>query len=175
MAQTTKPPVVHCTYSRLVPIAELREHPANPNRHPDEQVRLLAKVIAGNGWRSPIVVSKLSGLITKGHGRLAAAKLAGFEVAPVDFQDYADEEAELTDMLADNRMSEMGEMDRGAVKDLIGRLDTGNTDLDLTGFSQAELERMMTEIAQPEAAAAGDGGAGDRETKCPKCGHRWSN
>lgn len=82
---------IHCAHDAEVAIADLKPNPANPNKHPDSQIALLAKIIKAQGWRNPIVVSNRSGLITKGHGRLAAALTLGATHAPVDYQDYASE------------------------------------------------------------------------------------
>lgn len=108
-------PQVLCAHDALVPVRDLRAHPANPNRHPDEQVALLANVIRGNGWRVPITVSSRSGYIVRGHARAAAARLLGLAVAPVDRQDYPDEAAELADLVADNKVAELADMDYQAV------------------------------------------------------------
>lgn len=66
-----------CAHDKIVPIKELRENPLNPNKHPDDQIRALAAIIKATGWRQPITVSTRSGLIVKGHGRLAAAEKTG--------------------------------------------------------------------------------------------------
>lgn len=69
---------IMCAYTDLVSVVSLVPNPRNPNKHSDEQIKLLAKIIKYQGWRDPIVVSKRSGFITKGHGRLMAAKLNGW-------------------------------------------------------------------------------------------------
>src|SRR5210317_705394 len=70
-------PPVNCAYGELVPLEKLVPNPRNPNQHPQSQVALLAKVIAHQGRRSPIAVSKRSGFIVSGHGRYEAAKALG--------------------------------------------------------------------------------------------------
>ena len=80
---------VFCAHDAIVPIKDLRPNPKNPNQHPPEQIKLLASIIRATGWRAPITVSKRSGLVTKGHGRLMAAQLDDLADAPVDYQDYA--------------------------------------------------------------------------------------
>lgn len=80
---------VACAHTEIWPLEKFVPHPRNPNRHPAEQLRLLGKVIISNGWRSPVCVSRRSGFVIKGHGRLEAARMAGLESAPVDLQDYA--------------------------------------------------------------------------------------
>ena len=137
---------VFCSYTRMVDISELKPNPRNPNTHPDEQVKLLANIIAKAGWRSPIVVSKRSGYITKGHGRLAAAKLIGAKSVPVDEQDYPDESSEMADMVADNRIAELSEFDRATLKDILQDLDTGAFDMLMTGFDNAAIEALMTAL-----------------------------
>ncbi len=141
---------VYCSHSKLVKLNQLKPNPANPNKHPPEQIALLAKIIAAQGWRNPIVVSNRSGLIVKGHGRLDAAIALKFKVAPVDYQDYASESEELADMIADNRIAELAEADRSMLRELAEQLDDGAFDMDLTGFDQDALEELMT-AAPPES------------------------
>ncbi len=81
-------PVIHCAFDKLISVEELKPHPRNPNKHPKDQIRLLAHIMKAQGIRRPIVVSRRSGLITIGHGRLEAAKLNGWQIYPVDFQEY---------------------------------------------------------------------------------------
>lgn len=63
----------------MVDIEKLVGNPRNPNKHPQNQIELLAKIIKAQGWRNPIVVSRRSGFVVKGHGRLEAARLLGLE------------------------------------------------------------------------------------------------
>src|SRR5438128_1748866 len=102
---------VHCAHTRMARLDELNPNPRNPNQHPPEQVKLLAKIIQTTGWRASIVVSKRSGLITKGHGRYAAAQLLGVDSAPIDEQHYESDAAELADLIADNQIAEMASLD----------------------------------------------------------------
>ena len=65
---------VFCAHDAIVPLKDLRPNPKNPNQHPPEQIKLLASIIRATGWRGPITVSKRSGYIVKGHGRMMAAE-----------------------------------------------------------------------------------------------------
>ena len=136
---------IHCSHNALEPPGKLVPNPRNPNKHPEAQIKLLTKIIAFQGWRHPIVVSKRSGFIVTGHARLEAAEILEVEVVPVDYQDYPDEATEWADMIADNRIAELAEMDRALAKDLLAELDPGNFDMDLTGYDAEALERLMTE------------------------------
>ena len=138
--------VTNCLYSDLVEPHRLVPNPRNPNTHPDEQIRLLAKVIDHTGWRHPIVVSKRSGFVVEGHARLLAAQLWGYETVPVHYQDWVNEAQEWADMLADNRLAELAEIDSFVLKDLIEELDTGAIDLELTGYTDQAIEDLMTAV-----------------------------
>src|SRR5438093_12294248 len=105
------------------------------------------------GWRAPITVSNRSGFITRGHGRLEAATLLGCEQVPVDFQDYASEQAELADMLADNHLAELAEIDEDRLVGVLKELQAAGHDVGLAGFTEDEVVRLTAvdeEIAQLE-------------------------
>lgn len=130
---------IHCQYSQLVPVKELKAHPKNRNEHPKDQLERLAKILEYQGWRYPIKVSKLSGFITSGHGRLAAAKLLKLKEVPVSFQDYADEAQEYADLQADNAIASWSELDLSAINADIGDLGP-DFDIDLLGIKDFVIE-----------------------------------
>lgn len=136
---------VYCAFDKIVPVEELKPNPKNPNRHPRDQVELLARVIEAQGWRQPVKVSNRSGLIVSGHGRYEAALLLGCPV-PVDFQDYPTDEDELADLLADNRIAEMAEMDNAMLRDLFAELDASDFDIDLSGYTDDVVAALVDVI-----------------------------
>ena len=133
---------------KLTNISTLKPNPKNPNIHTDEQIARIANIIKNQGWRSPIVVSKLSGFVVAGHGRLEAAKMLGLNQVPVSYQDFTTEAQEKAHLLADNRLSELSELDNTKLKDLLQELDTGEIDMDLTGFDNEEIQALMTQYFQ---------------------------
>src|SRR5439155_14245465 len=144
---------IHCAYDQLVPVADLKPHPKNSNTHSAAQVGAIAAVIEGNGWRAPITVSNRSGFITRGHGRLEAALLLGCGQVPVGFQDYASEQAELADMLADNHLAELAEIDEDRLVGVLEELPAAGHELGLAGFTEdavVGLTAVEEEIAQLE-------------------------
>ena len=134
---------VKCAYDELMALEAVVPNPRNPNKHNDAQVELLAKIIKFQGWRNPIVISTRSGFIVKGHGRYLAAKLLGLKEVPVDKQDYETEAMEYADLIADNRIAELAEWDNPMLKDLLQEIDTGEMDMELTGFDEASLEDLL--------------------------------
>ena len=138
---------VYCSFERIAPIESIVPNPRNPNRHGKDQLELMAKIISGQGWRSPITISKRSGFIVRGHGRLEAAKRLGVKEVPIDTQDYATEAEELADMVADNRLAELAQNDTKALLEILEELDTGWIDTDLTGFTQHEIESLILSVS----------------------------
>ena len=138
---------VYCAHDAIVDLIKLLPHPNNPNKHNDAQIKMGARIIKGNGWRNPITVSKLSGFITKGHGRLLFAQALGVTSAPVDYQEYANEAEEWQDILADNRLAELAEPDLDLVKDILE--NTENIDALLTGYDLDELLKETGSVEIP--------------------------
>lgn len=134
---------VWCVHDKIVPCVELKPNPANPNTHPASQIELLGKIIREQGWRALITISKRSGLIVKGHARLEAAFKAGIQKAPVEYQDYESEAVEHADMVADNRLAELAVMDEELLAGLLSGLNDLDFDMELTGFSQDEIDAML--------------------------------
>ncbi len=135
---------VYCAHDEILSTEAVTGNPRNPNMHSENQLELLGKIITAQGWRSPITVSRRSGFVVRGHGRLAAARLLGKSEVPIDWQDYENEAAEWADLIADNRLAELAVLDMSALKDVLEEIDTGAFDLELTGFSLGELESLMT-------------------------------
>lgn len=142
---------VHSAFDALMAVEELKPNPKNPNTHSEEQIALLAEIIKEAGWRNSITVSTLSGYVVKGHGRLLAAKHAGFTEAPVEYQNYKTEAEEIADLVADNRLAELAEMDKGKLAELFAELEPGT--IKLTGYSEEEAEDIQNLIADMDINA----------------------
>jgi hypothetical protein len=144
---------VWCEFGKLVPVEDLKPNPRNPNTHPQHQVELLAKNIRHFGWRHPITVSRRSGLIVSGHGRLMAAMHLGLKLVPVDFQDFATDDDEIAVLVADNRLAELASLDLNELERIAEGWRKDDFDTLLAGFDPVELAGLL----RPEAGAADDG------------------
>jgi DNA modification methylase len=142
---------VYCAHDGIVPFAELRPNPLNPNTHSDRQIEMLAEIIRRQGWRNPITVSTRSGYIVRGHGRLMAARLLRVSAVPVDYQDYASESEEWADLIADNRLAELAEMDAAKLVELLGQIDASA--IELSGYTQDELTALAASLSEQNALA----------------------
>lgn len=165
---------INCSYTELVNIDDLKPNPRNPNRHPEEQIRLLAKIIEKQGWRRPITVSNRSGYIVRGHGTLAAARLAGCTEVPVDCQNYDSDEAEQADLIADNKIAELSSADPYLLADLLKELEGSDFDMELAGFTAADIDKLNLQTSIPDDIEFKEFDEsiekGVKKIVCPHCG-----
>lgn len=145
---------VYCAYDEIVEIDSLKPNPRNPNRHPEAQVKMLARIIGEQGWRAPITVSRRSGYIVRGHARRLAGYEAGSQYAPIEWQDYDNDNAEMADLVADNRIAELAVLDQDAIAGILAELKENTDDLDpeLSGFTTEQIEDMIAG-SQPDREA----------------------
>ena len=142
---------VHCAYNRLVAPDKLTLHDKNPNTHPDDQLQKYIHVIRANGWRRAVCVSRLSNMVTKGNGALMAARMAGWTQVPVDYQQYGSMDEELSDLVADNQLSELSLLQQDSLADVLRlideplRVNTGMDNADIMSL----LESNDTPTVQP--------------------------
>jgi len=146
---------VFCSHDELVPIEKVIPNPKNPNTHPKEQIELLGNIIRANGWRQPITVSRRSGFVVKGHGRLEAAHFLHCSVVPVDYQNYTSEAEEYADMVADNRIAELADMDNEALANLVKELGE-EVPTELAGYTDEELTRLINSLPDTQNAEEQD-------------------
>ena len=148
---------VECKYDELVNVENLTPHPQNPNKHDAPQLKRLAEILQYQGWRVPIRVSKRSGFITAGHGRLEAAILNNWDQVPVAFQEYENEEQEYADLVADNSIASWADLDFSQIN--IAIMDLGpDFDINLLGIKDFVIEPAEKKKIPTK-----------KETTCPSC------
>lgn len=141
--------IIHCKYDELVSVGDLKPSPRNANKHPEDQIERLAKILNYQGWRYPIKVSRRSGFVTSGHGRILAAKHLGWERVPVNYQDYEDDDQEHADVHSDNSIAAWAELDLALINTQIGDFDPG-FDIDLLGIKDFVLDPSEKEFGSGE-------------------------
>lgn len=159
---------VHCKYDLLIPISKLKLNPKNRNIHPKDQIERLAQILKYQGWRYPVKVSKQSGVVTSGHGRITAAALNQWDKVPVNFQDYESEEQEYADAISDNSIGSWAELDLSGINADMGELGP-DFDIELLGIKDFVLEpadRKHFDAAQTQENEV-------KQSECPNCGHQW--
>ena len=150
------------TYPCLVTkrLTELTPASYNPRKISSDALGRLAKSLSELGNLQPITWNAKTGNIVGGHQRLKCYSALGKDEVEV-WAVWLDEQQEKAANIALNKLS--GEFDLPALKDLFEGLDTGEIDLDITGFGELEIAEMM------EATAPEEDGKATGE-KCEACG-----
>jgi len=132
-----------------VPIGRLHGNPANP-RINDAAVGPVAASLRRFGWRQPIV-ARPSGEVIAGNTRLKAALELEMTEVPVVWFDGPDIEA-VAYAIADNRTHEFSEWDEPALAKLLEELRAEDS-LDGVGYTDADIEELLAELADDEDGA----------------------
>jgi hypothetical protein len=131
------------------PIADLRPHPRNYNRHPPEQLVEIGRSITELGYYRPIVAT-LDGTLLAGHGVVEAARALGHTHVPVHRLDVdPDSPAAWKVITADNELARMASIDESALAALVRDL-MEQADLAGTGMTAEDLERLDRLVAYGE-------------------------
>ena len=135
----------------------------NPRTHSDAQIAQLAASIVEFGWTNPILVDGDNGVIA-GHGRLLAARKLGMTAVPVIELAHLSSAQKRALVIADNRLAlDAGWDEAMLVLELAELADIG-FELDLTGFSANEIERLLDAVETTEPANASDATDTARDT-----------
>ena len=137
----------------LWPVERLVPYAKNARTHSDAQIAQIAASIVEFGFNNPVLVDTDSGIIA-GHGRLLAARKLGLEHVPVVVLDHLSEIQKRAYILADNRISENAGWDEEVLAAELGELQAADLPLDLLGFSEEELTRLLAETEPATEIAA---------------------
>ena len=126
---------------KLRNISELHPYEQNP-RINDAAVDAVAASIKEFGFRQPIVVDEKDVIIV-GHTRWKAAKKLGLKKVPVHVATDLTPAQVKAYRLADNKSAEFAEWDMELLPIELADLQTMDFDLDLTGFSEDDLAKLL--------------------------------
>mgnify|MGYP005750770111 FL=1 len=140
---------IEVTYRK---VEDLIPYARNARTHSDEQVARIAASIKEFGWTNPIIIDGENGIVA-GHGRtLAARKLGLTEVPCIELKNLTETQKRAY-ILADNRLALDAGWDNEMLALELGDLKDAGVDLELTGFSDEELDELL---ATPTESADGD-------------------
>ena len=149
---------------KLIPFAR------NPRTHSDAQVAQIAASIAAFGFNNPILVDTNAGILA-GHGRLLAARKLGLKEVPVIVLDHLSDAQKRAYIIADNQLALNAGWDEELLRVELAALQAEDFNLDLIGFEDDELARLLAsqdaaegltdEDAVPEISQATVSRAGD--------------
>ena len=132
--------IIHCKYDALLDPFTVPFHPRNDNTHPPSQIKALAQLFKSTGVRHPAIISTLSKNCVAGHGRLLAAQQLGAHY-PVVYQPFHSESEEIAFLLADNKLSELSEIDSSLTASAIEAMQEEFRSM--TGYMDDEIERLL--------------------------------
>ena len=128
---------------------KLTPYARNSRTHSDEQVAQLAASIREWGWTTPVLVDEDGGIIA-GHGRVLAARQLGMAEVPVVVARGWSDAKRRAYVIADNKLALNAGWDAEMLSLELGELGELGFDLDLTGFSDEELDGL-TPTEEPAA------------------------
>lgn len=146
---------------------ELKPNPRNP-RINDAAAQKVTVLIGEHGFNVPIVTDQNLNILA-GHTRWKAAQQMGLTEVPVIRVKFESEARALAFALADNKSNEWADWDLPVLKDLLQELDTGEFNMELTGFDEGQISDLMTR----DDLWKDNGDAGPKEVDCPQCGHSF--
>jgi hypothetical protein len=111
-----------------IPVADLKPYPKNARKHSQTQLDMIAASIREFGFVAPVIVDE-NNMILVGHGRVEAAKMAGLDAVPVRRVTNLSEDQKRGYILADNKLSDLGEWDFELLHQELDSID-----IDMTAF-----------------------------------------
>ena len=126
------------------PIEKLIPYARNSRTHSPEQVDQIVASIKEWGWTTPILVDEQGGIIA-GHGRTLAAQRLRMPQVPVMVAHGWSEAKKRAYVIADNRIALNAGWDNEMLALEFKDLMEQGFDVELTGFSQDEIDALMPE------------------------------
>lgn len=127
---------------KVVPVSELKEFPNNPNIHPEEQVKAIAKSMDTYGQYYPIIVDEKMQILC-GHGKKLAIEMLGKTEAEVVIMHGLSDKQKMKLVLEDNKIQSLSYVNFGKVEDIIREI--GETDI--IGYTNDYLEAIINEVS----------------------------
>ncbi len=155
--ETTNPTTPQLVIRR-VPLASLHLDPANARSHGVENLAAIEGSLRRFGQAEPLIVQKATGRIIGGNGRLVTMQKLGWGEADIVELDIDDLTATALS-LALNRTSELATWDELALGKLLRELQSAGA-IDGVGFSDGEIEDLLSGLEDLNASELEDSGAG---------------
>ena len=126
---------------RMVSIDELVPYERNAKRHSAAQLKQLRASLREFGFVAPVMIDENKNVIA-GHGRLEAARAEGMREVPCVLASGLTDAQRRAYIIADNRLTELGEWNMDALRFEMSELSALHFDTSLTGFEMPPTERI---------------------------------
>ena len=130
-------------------ITSLKPYAANARTHSRKQVKQIAASITRFGFTNPVLISD-DGEIIAGHGRVEAAKSLGWKAVPTLALSHLSETERRAYVIADNKLALNAGWDRDILAIELQALIDFDFDVELTGFSLAEIDLVLDEASEAD-------------------------
>lgn len=138
------------------PLATLTPYARNARTHSLEQVQQIAASMREFGWTNPVLIDEWGGIIA-GHGRVMAAESMGMQEAPTITLRGLTPAQRQAYVLADNKIALNAGWDEALLAAELRALREDDFDLEVIGFSDAELDDLLLGDGTPPGSADGGG------------------
>lgn len=138
-------------------ITTLRPYAGNARVHSKKQIKQIATSIERFGFTNPVLISgdgPDGAEIIAGHGRVEAAKLLGMKTVPTIALSHLSAAERRAYVLADNKLALNAGWDKEILVIELQALVDLDFDMDLTGFSLAEIDLTLDEAGAADPAGS---------------------
>jgi hypothetical protein len=133
-------------------IDDLIANPQNARLHTEEQIRQIAASIAEFGFVNPVLIGP-DNVIIAGHARLAAARQLALDGVPVIVLEHLTPAQRRALVIADNQLALNATWDEDMLRAELAALEQDDFSLEVTGFDDQELARLLADADQDEDKA----------------------
>jgi DNA modification methylase len=133
------------------PLDRLIPHARNARTHSEAQVAQIAGSIAEFGFVNPVLVGD-DGVLVAGHGRILAARKLGLAEVPVIVLAHLTSTQRRALMIADNQIALNAGWNEEMLAGELAALREEAFDLELLGFDDADLDRLLAENVDAQEA-----------------------
>ena len=124
---------------------DLKPWASNPRTHSEKQLTKLRASIQKFGFTAPVLTDE-SGVILSGHGRVHAAMSLGLPTIPTRVLTGLTETQKSAYVIADNKIAALSKWDDALLKSELEILIQQDFEIEVTGFSTAEIDIMFDDV-----------------------------
>ena len=158
---------------RSVPVDQLIPNVRNSRTHTDEQIAQVAASIDEFGWTNPILI-RPDYVVIAGHARLLAARKLGLtEVPVIELRGLSEAQCRAL-AIADNKLALNAGWDDEMLRIELAALQAEDFNLNLIGFEDEELARLLAEQDAAEGLTDEDAVPELPQTPTSITGDLWS-
>lgn len=126
---------------KVLPVSELKDHPKNPNKHPQSQIEALGQSIDTYGQYYPVIVDE-NKMILCGHGKKEALIKLGRKEADCIIMHGLSEKQKLKLLAEDNKIQSLSMVDFSKVEELIKEIG----ERDIIGFNPQYIDSIIGDV-----------------------------